>query len=272
MNIITGKTGEPHVTAQQDREINQAIFGIGNSVLNIGSCFEAEQTGSGNTIRIKDGLLMLQGTAASIDSGAYDEVTIANGSQGVSRTDYICAKYSRNTSTGTESMTFAVLQGDSNGNPPEVPEGIIREGAVIAYFPLYSVTLNGVNISAPKQLFTIGDKKILFKGPIQMGSGVKINLSEAVSKQRTGIVLVWSPYVDNTNIHCQFIKKEAVMFFPETTHSTFLCNTAFTKVAAKSVYVHDDCILGNSYNTASGTASGITYNNADYTLRYVLGY
>lgn len=276
MDIITGKTGAPHVTSQQDREINQAIFGDDNVVLNVGFCFEAVNAGN-NTITIRDGLLMLQGTGASIQAGASEQVKIANGSQGVGRIDYICAKYERKVPDDTESIELTVIQGTASASPrvPNVPAGNIRNGDLTAYFPLYKVTLDGVSVSEIEPIFKFAaEKKILYTGPQQMGAGVEINLSEQVSRQKTGLALIWSPYgtAGKENLHYQYIPKETIMLFGETTHSIFLCNTNFTKVACKSVIVKDDCILGNQYNMTEGQHNGIVFNNADYTLRYVLGY
>jgi len=273
IKIITGNTIETSVEAADDRAINAAVFGKDDIVFDEGSKFNAELKNN-NTIEISDGGASMQGVVFRMPYGEKEILSLDTCSPEYKRIDLICAKYSK-MENGIEQVTLTVIKGTETKNTPVAPiveRMNIFENGILSHMPLYSVEHNGTNISEIKKVFSTFGCKILYEGPIQMGSGVKINLSEAVSKQRTGIVLVWSPYVDNTNIHCQFIKKEAVTFFPETTHSTFLCNTAFTKVAAKSVYVHDDCILGNPYNTASGTASGITYNNADYTLRYVLGY
>lgn len=42
MDIITGYTGSPHVTAEQDRDINIGIFGNESYVLQTGSQLAAE--------------------------------------------------------------------------------------------------------------------------------------------------------------------------------------------------------------------------------------
>lgn len=276
MEIITGRTGKPHVTSQQDREINQAIFGTENYVLNVGSCFAYEEMGS-NRIRIKDGILMLQGTAASIANGLYDEVVIENGTQGKERTDLICAFYERDIDNdGMESVRLEVLK-DMNMAIFEVASIFskkIRNGATTAYFPLYEVVLSGVSINSITPVFKFAnEQKVLWSGDDLMGANKEIKLKEAVSKQKTGIELIWTP-TDKAgeNIHHQCILKNSVILNPDTTHSTFLCNTNFTKVACKSVYIFDDVIKGNQYNTVKGQQNGIVFNNADYTLRYVLGY
>ena len=42
MDIITGYTGSPHVTAEQDRDVNIGIFGAESYVLRTGSQLKAE--------------------------------------------------------------------------------------------------------------------------------------------------------------------------------------------------------------------------------------
>lgn len=98
MDIITGYTGSPHVTAEQDRDINIGIFGNESYVLQTGSQLTAEVS-SNNEIKVRDGVIMHQGCAASIKKNTYDSLTITNGSQGMKRVDLIVARYSRDPST-----------------------------------------------------------------------------------------------------------------------------------------------------------------------------
>ena len=91
MDIITGYTGSPHVTAEQDRDVNIGIFGAESYVLRTGSQLKAEVS-SNNEIKVRDGVIMHQGCAASIKKNTYDSLTIANGSQGMKRVDLIVAR------------------------------------------------------------------------------------------------------------------------------------------------------------------------------------
>lgn len=84
MNIITGYKGEAHVTAQQDRDINSAIFSTGAYILNIGSKLEATVV-SANEITIADGLIVAEGCAAEVERGTSESMTIDNGTQGMLR-------------------------------------------------------------------------------------------------------------------------------------------------------------------------------------------
>ncbi len=157
MDIITGYTGSPHVTAEQDRDINIGIFGNESYVLQTGSQLTAEVS-SNNEIKVRDGVIMHQGCAASIKKNTYDSLTITNGSQGMKRVDLIVARYSRDPSTNEESLTLKVIQGKPSENSPTVPgytTGDIQSGDLVADMPLYQVILNGLNITEVKKLFSV---------------------------------------------------------------------------------------------------------------------
>ena len=50
-----------------------------------------------------------------------------------------------------------------------------------------------------------------------------------------------------------------------------LIASKFATIGTKYLYIYDNYIKGNAENDDSGTTSGITYNNAQYVLRYVIG-
>ena len=159
MDIITGYVGSPHVTAEQDRDINIGIFGAESYVLRTGSQLKAEVS-SNNEIKIRDGVIMHQGCAASIKKNTYDSLTIVNGSQGMKRIDLVVARYSRNKSTKVESLTLKVIQGTPVTGTPSAPgytTGDIQAGDLVADMPLYQVVINGLNITAVKQVFNTVD-------------------------------------------------------------------------------------------------------------------
>ena len=102
-------------------------------------------------------------------------------------------------------------------------------------------------------------------------------LSEKESEQPSSIILVFSRYVDgaaqNYRINSFFVSKMLVSEH-EGKGNVFTLNssTIFGVLAAKYLYIHDDKITGTVDNNKAGTASsGITYNNAGFVLRYVIG-
>ena len=143
MEIITGYTGTPHITAEQDRDVNKGIFGEESYVLRTGSELEAELV-SNNELKIRDGVIMHQGCAASIKKNTYDPITITNGSQGMKRIDLVVARYTRNSETKVESVDLKILQGTPTSYTPSAPAyvvGDIQAGDPVSDMPLYKITL-----------------------------------------------------------------------------------------------------------------------------------
>lgn len=156
--LITGYWGEPHVTAENDRGINAAIFGKGRKVLPVGEQFRAEYIGN-NTIRVYDGKLVDNGAAAGIPAGQFIDLYVAETGQGKYRNDLIIFKYTQDTSTLIETGTFEVLKGaESSGTPtdPALTQNDLLSGsAIYDEMALWRVSVAGATISAPVQLFDV---------------------------------------------------------------------------------------------------------------------
>lgn len=149
MELVTGRAGTPHITSQQDRQRNQGTFGEGACVLKTGNQLDPVVQSS-NKIQIKDGALMFQGALFSVKVGTVDEVTIANGSQGMQRKDLIVARYTHNAGENVESAAWAVIQGTPAASNPVTPaytEGDIQAGDTTVECPVFIVTLDGINIT-----------------------------------------------------------------------------------------------------------------------------
>ena len=149
---------------------------------------------------------------------------------------------------------------------------------------------NNVNLTAKNTVMINGKPiggKILWNGALYMRGNQTATLSEAVSKQINGIVLVFSLYrnnnAENKSIHSFFVSKKEVELLPDAPHTFLMAiNSGFSVVGAKYVYIRDNAVAGapenyttdernNTTNEASGTNSGITYNNGSFVLRYVIG-
>lgn len=118
--------------------------------------------------------------------------------------------------------------------------------------------------------------KVLWSGdPVYMNASQTANLSENVSDQNTGIILVWSAYesgVKDYNFFYQFIPKSHVESHNgKGVNTGIIATETFGTIGSKYVYVHDDRITGNDYNDDSGTRNGITFKNNYWVLRQVLG-
>lgn len=156
LHLVTGHRGEAHITAVDHGSLNAAVFGEGDYVLNRGNKFSASYIGS-NTIRVLDGDLVIQGRHVRLAAGSTADIAITTVSSSYKRNTLICAKYTRNTSTGVESCELVTMNGTmTTGTPkdPTVTKGNVLTGAATThYFPLYRVPVAGATIGAPEPLF-----------------------------------------------------------------------------------------------------------------------
>ena len=156
--LITGYHGEPHVTAENDRGFNAAVFGSGKFVLPVGEMFRAEYIGN-NTVRIYDGKLLDGGALAGIPAGKYVDFLIPEAGQGMNRNDLIIFEYSQDASTLIESGVFKVVSGTETSGTAVDPvlheEDILSDEATLDQMALLRVPVSGAVISAPESLFEI---------------------------------------------------------------------------------------------------------------------
>jgi uncharacterized repeat protein (TIGR02543 family) len=117
--------------------------------------------------------------------------------------------------------------------------------------------------------------KLLWSGSWYMNETQTAELSEAVSAQRTGIVLVFSLYdaeastYKNQEMFEFFIPKYSIAKHNGNGRNFNLCGMFGNSV--KYLYLHDDKVVGHDKNDASMTVGGIEYDNKRYVLRYVIG-
>ena len=138
---------------------------------------------------------------------------------------------------------------------------------------------HGVNITANNDVTVQGcrvaENKVLWSGVYWMIDTQTATLSEAISKQANGIVLIFSAYRDgaesNVEFTSHFIPKHFVSAHAGKGMSFFMLSGGFGHVAAKYLYISDTSIVGYAGNNETDTKNGITYNNAEYVLRYVVG-
>ena len=151
MNIITGYRAEPHITAQQDRDVNIGIFGASAKILKGVGNEMAATVVSANEVEIADGTLVAEGCTAEIQYGTTESMTIENGEQSKKRIDLIVARYTKDAGTGVEDMQLAVVKGTSAASNPAVPSyntGTIADRDSPVDFPIYRVNLDGISITS----------------------------------------------------------------------------------------------------------------------------
>ena len=155
ITVNTAPEAEPHIYAEDDAAIFQAMFGE-DGVSSIGQACKATVL-SNNKVRIADGVLCVGGHFARIPYGEYVDCEIANGQSGKNRSDIIVAKFVTTGSGGIDTMTCEVKQGTANttATDPTLTQNDIYKGGKIRELPLYRVKLEGLNITAVEQLFTV---------------------------------------------------------------------------------------------------------------------
>lgn len=157
MEIVTGSTGQVHVTSIDDavRNGNPGYLN-GKVVFTFLQNFAATIV-TNNQVKIGSGYGMNQGRIFKIDEGEFDLVTIENGSQGYKRTDLIVARYTMNTQSGFEDIHLEAIRGTSGNSyvDPAYSTGNINQGATQDDMPLYRVKINGLVIEAVERMFTL---------------------------------------------------------------------------------------------------------------------
>lgn len=281
MELVTGRKGVAHITSQQDRMKHQGTWGDGAYILKTGQML-APQVQSSNEIRIRDGALMVQGALGCVKVNTYDPVTIQNGTQGMKRIDLICWQYTYDAEQDVESAEWIVIQGTPAETDPQQPaytDGDIQQGDSPVQVPVFAVELDGINVTGVTTLLPtaptfeelnskMSDQVILWQGAGHfMNESQVVNLSENISDQKNGIMLIWSRYKDTPQNYgwcVNTIPKTLVGLFPGAGHDVVVGNTGDQLIASKYIYISDGQITGNSNNNV-----GITRN---WVLRYVVGY
>lgn len=104
-----------------------------------------------------------------------------------------------------------------------------------------------------------------------------VNLSQKVSEQKSGIVLIWQAYSSGAaqpwEINVQFIPKWFAKALSSRGVSFLLSDSNAARIGTKYVYVYDDHITGNDANGNGATKrdSGLTTTNNRWVLTKVIG-
>lgn len=159
MKIVSGRTGSPHVTSQQFRQMLEGIIGQGSYIITSGENLKPELS-SNNLLKIRSGMMAHHGCISCVDIGTYDEVTLTNGSQGMKRIDLIVNRYTRNAETEVENCSWKVIQGKPVASNPAVPaytSGNLQNGDLVDECPAFEVHYDGINVTEVKSLLSVAD-------------------------------------------------------------------------------------------------------------------
>ena len=158
MQIVTGKTGTPHVTSQQFRQFVEGTVGQESYILNSAENLEPELV-TNNKLKIRSGMMCHHGNLSVVEIGTYDEVTIPNGTQGMKRVILIANRYTRNEETGIEECEWYKFIGVSDPDefkmPNSVTEGNLQNGDLVDDCPVFEIHQDGLNVTEIKKLLPI---------------------------------------------------------------------------------------------------------------------
>ncbi|HJA33726.1 MAG TPA: hypothetical protein H9794_05610 [Candidatus Mediterraneibacter merdigallinarum] len=158
MQIVTGKTGTPHVTSQQFRQFIEGTVGQGSYILNSAENLEPELV-TNNKLKIRSGMMCHHGNLSVVEIGTYDEVTIPNGTQGMKRVILIANRYTRNEETGIEECEWHKFIGASDPDEfkevTSYTEGNLQEGDLVDDCPVFEIHQDGLNVTEIKKLLTV---------------------------------------------------------------------------------------------------------------------
>lgn len=125
----------------------------------------------------------------------------------------------------------------------------------------------------PWQVISYPGLRVLWSGGYYMTASHTANLSESISNQEHGIVLIFSYFANgtanNSEFTCFFVPKKWV-YSHNGTGISFNVSSHW-KNGIKYLYVHYEKIVGNDMNGQVRTSGGVTYNNDCFVLRYVIG-
>ena len=195
MKIMTGKTGAPHVTSQQFRQLVEGTVGQGSYILTSGENLEPELQ-TNNLLKIRSGMMSHHGNLSVVDLGTYDEVTIQNGTQGMQRIDLVVNRYTQDEETGIEKNEWIVIQGTPAASNPQVPaytEGNLQEGDLVDDCPVFEVHLDGINVTEVVKLLDVTSDMYTLNASL---SHIKFEIIESeryyVKKYENGWFEAWA--------------------------------------------------------------------------------
>ena len=255
MKIVSGRTGSPHVTSQQFRQMLEGIIGQGSYIITSGENLKPELS-SNNLLKIRSGMMAHHGCISCVDIGTYDEVTLTNGSQGMKRIDLIVNRYTRNAETEVENCSWKVIQGKPVASNPAVPaytSGNLQNGDLVDECPAFEVHYDGINVTEVKSLLSVTDG---LSGLSRKLTNTNTNLAKAntVLENRKPIFIdstsTGSVTFDTTN----FLKSGITYAFVVAVNSNLNSGTYAQEITCKL----NDVIIGKNgnYYTLTSIFSG----------------
>lgn len=188
MEIVSGRTGKPHVTSQQFRQLIEGTVGQESCILTSGENLEPELA-SNNSLKIRSGMLAHHGNISSVKIGTYDEVGLSNGSQGMKRIDLVVCRYTKNAETEVENCDWVVIMGTPAASNPVAPAytvGNLQDGDLVDDCPIFEVHYDGINVIEVKKLVPV------VSNLTELNSNMKVKCFRKTVPSETNILIDFS--------------------------------------------------------------------------------
>lgn len=188
MEIVSGRTGKPHVTSQQFRQFIEGTVGQESCILTSGENLEPEFA-SNNSLKIRSGMLAHHGNISSVKIGTYDEVGLSNGSQGMKRIDLVVCRYTKNAETEVENCDWVVIMGTPAASNPVAPTytvGNLQEGDLVDDCPVFEVHYDGINVTEVRKILSV------LPNVAELNSNMKVKCFRKTVPSETNILIDFS--------------------------------------------------------------------------------
>lgn len=240
MEIVSGRTGKPHVTSQQFRQLIEGTVGQESCILTSGENLEPELA-SNNSLKIRSGMLAHHGNISSVKIGTYDAVNLSNGSQGMKRIDLVVCRYTRNAETEVESCNWVVIMGtpvSSNPVASTYTVGNLQEGDLVDDCPVFEVHYDGINVTEVRKILSVApnltelnsNKKVeCFSKTVATDTNLLVDFSSEVNQiiKNGGKIISAIPGSTTNSNNGLVYGKVAIQALPDWSEVYVRCNSNY---------------------------------------------
>lgn len=270
MELITGKTGVPHVYAADDAELYRLFLGDGAYVLPTGNKLNATMNGA-SSVRVFDGSIIMQGRLAKIrPTTGFDELSLAAGVVGQKRVDLVVAEYHKE----QEEVIDAWIVGDeplaidwlslTDGGTAFVPEKgqLYKLKNTVGEYEADTLWrwVGNVYVRSLVQELEHCDTKIV-QGGYNSSAYIEPEITTGdIDKGQTHQVKLWAIRFDGINVDGNPIDYRT--FLTETPYNTLIATALQTKAQVNSMMAD---LLTQMENFAEDLSSQILTGKVLYT-------
>lgn len=155
MELVTGHAGTEHISAADIASLVRGLFGDTDCVLQTDDQLECTIIDA-NTVQVSTGDCLVQGHQCRVDIA--EQLTIESGAVGYRRNDLVVVRYELGEGN-IQSATLAVVKGtattQATATDPDLTDGDIDGGDLVAEFALWRIPIEGVNVGEPVRILPI---------------------------------------------------------------------------------------------------------------------